>query len=91
MTDEERELQKYYEDLIEMFASNGWKHFIKDVEDDITQLKDSVFHYGTMADNETNIWHFRGKIKVLQNYKDFEQNTKIAYDQFLEVVDNKDE
>lgn len=62
--------QDYYEALIDMFATDGWKHFIQDQEDALEAMKDGA--YIQCPDNDS--WQVRrGEINSLAKLVNFEE------------------
>lgn len=75
-------LEKYYESRLSMFASQGWKDFIEDVEGII----ESVDRISPIVD-EKQLWFKKGELSNLVWLKNLEQESKSAYQQ-LKDEDN---
>ena len=71
------ELIEYYEGLLEMFGTPGWKSFIEDHQEAMERLKDSaVFE---CSDNSS--WQERrGQINKLMHLINYEQLIRFTYD-----------
>ena len=71
-----REDQDYYEGLLEMFGTSGWRSFIEDHESALNTLRDSA--YVDCADN--NSWQERrGEINKLIHIMNYEGFIRTAY------------
>ena len=72
---QDKELQEYYEESFDTFASRGWKYFIEDMETLITALNE----FDTVEDVET-LWFRKGQLDILKLIKnrmsDFENAWK---------------
>lgn len=72
MTNEE------YESYVDLFASDGWKMFIDNVEEVVTVMKEGAVD--NAPTNET--WQFlRGQITQMNNILGFESYIKLSYEQ----------
>ena len=78
------ELSQYYETLLDLFASEGWKQYIKDNSDNKEVLEDIT----TIAD-EKQFWFRRGQLETLQRILGYESAIKDSYDDF--VKDSEDD
>jgi hypothetical protein len=78
----DKQLEKYYEARLSMFASQGWKDFIEDVEGII----ESVDRISPIVD-EKQLWFKKGELSNLVWLKNLEQESKSAYQQ-LKDEDN---
>lgn len=67
----------YYERLLEMFGTPGWKEFIKAQQEASRQLKDTAY-----IGCETNDkWQYcRGQIFTMENLIKFEDSIRNSYD-----------
>jgi len=73
----DRELQVYYETLIDLFSSEGWKTFIVDQESAFEHLTFSAPR--DCLDNDS--WQYRrGKIDTLSQIINFEEMIRNSYD-----------
>lgn len=67
----DQELTKYYDSLVDMFASDGWKEFMSDNSASLSSLVDNAY----MDCRKSKDWHKRrGEIEQLSrivNYEDF--------------------
>lgn len=82
----ERDIQDYYEDMIEMFATKGWQTFIEQNEEQLDRLEKTA--YADCANND--LWQERrGEIKrvltivnyeplIRANFENVVENEKIA-------------
>jgi hypothetical protein len=52
----DKELQDYYETLLDLFASAGWKQYIEDISDNMEILQDI-----TTIPDEKQFWFRRGQ------------------------------
>jgi hypothetical protein len=74
----DRDLQKYYEALLAMYASEGWKHFA----DDLKIIFDAANTLSGIDGSE--MLHFRrGQIDILTKMIAQPIVTEAAYDQLL--------
>lgn len=61
------ELRKYYEDLLETFATPGWKHFMEDMVKDLSDV-DSI----KSISNEQELFYRKGQMQVLNGVLNYE-------------------
>lgn len=74
----DRDLQKYYEDLLSMFSSPGWKHFTEDLAK-LNLAADTLTGIDTMEQ-----LHFRrGQVDIMKKIVAQPFVTQAAYDQLL--------
>ena len=75
------QLQKEYENYFSMFASEGWKQFIEDMEDiyDNYRIED--------IKDEKNLAYVKGERKMLFQVIRFEGAMKRSYDNLVEQQD----
>lgn len=72
----DRELQVYYETLIDLFSSEGWKTFILDQESAFEHLVFSASR--DCLDNDS--WQYRrGKLDTLNHIIGFEEMIRNSY------------
>ncbi len=63
-------MEKYYEDLLDLFQTDGWKAFIQDYQESMAALIEN-----SSTDCDTNDkWQFRrGELSQLHNVVNFER------------------
>ena len=66
----------YYDALFDMFASNGWKEFIADMEFALDAL-DNI----EAVDNEKQLFITQGQIKVLRSVVNFQSAIENTYEE----------
>jgi len=71
------ELQDYYEKLLELFSTDGWKQYIEDISDNIEYLMDI-----TTIPDEKQFWFRRGQIEAAQRILAYESSIKNSYEDF---------
>ena len=71
------ELQNYYETLLDLFASKGWKQYIEDISDNMELLQDI-----TTIPDEKQFWFRRGQIEAVQRVLSYESAIKNSYEDF---------
>lgn len=74
----EPELQKYYEDLFDLFLHPGWKHLIED----FTADQERIENIRNVTDSN-GLYFNQGKLLILDRFIQFEENAKKAYDELL--------
>ena len=72
-----RELQEYYENLLDLFTHNGWRQFIEDIEGNAEMLRDIM----TIKD-EQGFWYRRGQLEAVQRILSYEETIKDSYEDF---------
>jgi hypothetical protein len=77
------ELSQYYETLLDLFASDGWKQYIEDISDNKEVLEDI-----STINNEQQLWFRRGQLETVQRVLAYESSIKNSYDDF--VKDSED-
>ena len=70
----DKELQKYYETYFDLFSSEGWKQYIKDVEDNRTLMSDVL----TIKDGN-DLYYRKGVLETLDRILNFESAIEAAY------------
>ena len=75
----DQELQKYYETLLDLFAHEGWKLFVEDIQENADLLKDIM----TVKD-EQGFWYRRGQLEAVSRILSYESTIKDSYEDFLE-------
>lgn len=73
----DKELQDYYEKLLELFSTDGWKQYIEDISDNIEHLMDI-----TTIPDEKQFWFRRGQIEAAQRILAYESSIKNSYEDF---------
>lgn len=82
--------ERVYESLVDMFASDGWKHFIEDA----AELESVLTHGAVDAADSNEKWqHARGQIHQLRailGYEDFitHSYTEQQKDKLADMVGN---
>lgn len=78
----DKELQEYYETLLDLFAHKGWKVFIEDIQGNADMLNDIL----TIKD-EQGFWYRRGQLEAAMRVLSYESTIKDSYDEFAEDSD----
>lgn len=78
----DRDLQKYYEDLLAMYASPGWKHFAED----LAKVKE-VANTLKGIDAMEHLFFRKGQVDIIDKVVAQPFVTQAAYDQLLEAED----
>lgn len=78
----DQELQQQYDHYFEMFATQGWKQFVEDLEDisdnfRIEDIKDDV-----------DLANIQGQLKVLKQILYFEDSIRRTHDDLLGDTDD---
>ena len=73
----ERELQQYYENLLDLFTRDGWKQFIEDISDNAELLS----NINTIT-NEKELWFRRGQLEAVERILSYEVAIKNSYEDF---------
>ena len=77
----DRELQEYYENLLELFSTKGWKQFLEDIGDNLEVLGD----ISTIPDS-TQFWFRKGQVEAVQRVLAYEEAIVNSYDDFQRQV-----
>jgi len=79
----DRELQDYYESLIDMYASKGWAHFTADMQKlfDAANTLDAI-------DSLEDLHFRRGQIDILRRVVAQPAVMEAAYDELLKAEDD---
>jgi hypothetical protein len=56
----DNELQKYYENMFSMFATQGWRDLLEDLQ----KIKDSINDISTVG-NEQSLFYRKGQLDIL--------------------------
>ena len=73
----DKELQDYYENLLDLFATQGWKQYIEDISDNKEILEDI-----TTINDEKQFWFRRGQLEAIQRVLAYESTIKNSYEDF---------
>lgn len=73
----DKELQIYYENLLDLFTRDGWKQFIEDIQDNAEVLRD----INTINDDK-QFWYRRGQLEVVDRILSYEVTIKNSYEDF---------
>lgn len=73
----DRELQEYYEKLLELFSTEGWKQFMEDIGDNLEILGDI-----TTIPDENQFWFRKGQVEAVQRVLSYEQSIVNSYEDF---------
>jgi|TARA_R110000782_G_scaffold239333_1_gene325756 predicted Ser/Thr protein kinase len=71
----DQELQRYYENLLQLFTQAGWKDFIEDIKGNSDVLSDIL----TITD-EKQLWYRRGQLEAVNRILSYESTIKNAYE-----------
>lgn len=78
----DQELQRQYDNYFEMFATEGWKQLVEDLED----ITDN-FRIEDIKD-EVDLANIQGQLKVLKQILYFEDSIRRTHDELLGVDDD---
>ena len=78
----DKELQEYYENLLDLFTHKGWGQFIEDIEGNAEMLRDIM----TIKD-EQGFWYRRGQVEAVQRILSYESTIKDSYEDFERQAD----
>ena len=73
----DKELQRYYENLLDLFTRDGWKQFIEDIQDNAEVLRD----INTINDDK-QFWFRRGQLEVVERILSYKVTIKNSYEDF---------
>jgi len=73
----DKELQEYYENLLELFASKGWKQFLEDIGDNLEMLGNIT----TITDGN-QFWYRKGQVEAIQRILSYEETIVNSYEDF---------
>lgn len=74
------ELTEYYESLLGMFATSGWKHF----EEDLKRSVENLNSLQNISDSET-FWHRKGEVSILTTLLGYKEAITAAYEEMQNV------
>lgn len=69
------EQEKYYENYFEMFSTKGWKQFVSDMKDEISDAHKKAFD-----GSEENFWMIKGSTEYGERVANFETILRSTYD-----------
>ena len=72
----DKDLQKYYETYFDLFSSEGWKQYIKDVEDNRTLMSDVL----SIKDGN-DLYYRKGTLETLDRILNFESAIEAAFEE----------
>lgn len=72
----DRDLQEYYESLLELFSTSGWKQFLEDIGDNLEILGDI-----TTIPDEKQFWFRRGQVEAIQRVLAYEESILNGYEE----------
>jgi hypothetical protein len=75
----DRDLQEYYESLLELFSTSGWKQFLEDIGDNLEILGDI-----TTIPDEKQFWFRRGQVEAIQRVLAYEESILAGYEEAKE-------
>jgi hypothetical protein len=78
----DKELQDYYENLLDLFTTKGWKQFVEDISDNMELLQDI-----TTISDEKQFWQRRGQLQAVTQILQYESSIKNSYDDFVKDND----
>jgi hypothetical protein len=73
----DKDLQDYYENLLDLFTTPGWKQFVEDISDNMEMLQDI-----TTIQDEKQFWHRRGQLEAVSRIIQYESSIKNSYEDF---------
>lgn len=75
---DQEELDKYYDALITMFQSDGWRY----LQEDYRESLESLLRHSDLDCLTNEAWHFRrGELNQLRNITSFEEFIRSANDE----------
>ena len=77
-TDTDRELERYYESLIDIFQLEGWKFLLED----FTQSEESLRDLATCR-TEKELHYRQGQLDIIGKLLSFENGIKNSYEDFV--------
>ena len=75
MQDTDKELETYYEEMLSMFRTDGWKTLTEDLETNAKGI-DSV----EASKNEQDLFFRKGQLYVIATLLNLEEQVRNAYD-----------
>jgi hypothetical protein len=77
-TETDTELEKYYETLIDVFLTEGWKVLLEDFEDSADSLRDVV-----TCKTEKELHYRQGQLDIIGKLLRFEDGIRNSYEDFI--------
>jgi len=77
-TETDNELEKYYETLIDVFLTEGWKVLLEDFEDSAESLRDLV-----TCKTEKELHYRQGQLDIIGKLLRFEDGIRNSYEDFI--------
>ena len=77
-TDIDQELEKYYESLIDVFMTEGWKILLEDFGDSEETLRDLL-----TCKTEKELHYRQGQLDIIGKLLRFEDGIRNSYEDFL--------
>ena len=69
------EIEKYYETYFDLFSTDGWKQFIKDISDNLDQYDVRT------VENADDLRFKQGQLKVIDHVMNWETLIRNAYEE----------
>lgn len=69
--------QKYYDNYLDTFLTEGWKQFVNDLQGSIDDLERNAL--ASLSD-ERGLYRLKGRLEALTQLRNFEDSIKAAYD-----------
>ena len=82
MTETDRELEKYYEDMLTTFRTDGWKTLTEDLQTNAEGIN-SV----EATKDEKDLYFRKGQLYVISTLLNLEEHVRDAYDRLGEDPD----
>lgn len=76
------ENQKYFEALIDMTATEGWKYFVEDIDISIEAVTDIKGIHSLES-----LYQVKGQLEILERFKNYRTMIENSYKDFLENQD----
>lgn len=73
----EPELREYYDNLLELFSTPGWKQFLEDIGDNLEIIGD----ISTITDGN-QFWFRKGQVEAIQRILSYEETIVNSYEDF---------
>jgi hypothetical protein len=78
----DKELEQYYENYYDLFASKGWKQFIEDIEGNRTLMSDI-----TSIKDANDLYYRKGSLDILDRVLNLQTGIENAH---KEAMDNEE-
>jgi hypothetical protein len=69
--------QKYYDEYLEMFCTEGWRQFVNDLQGSIEDLERNAI--ASLRD-EQSLYRLKGRLEALTQMRNFEDSIKASYE-----------